>query len=123
MNKTSFAMVRTSDASVRKAAKVDSVTAAVWLHERCQAETKLEKRDKRPEDQFLLAAQERPTRFRCWWQQQFFEGPSAGRDAEEPLRRKWLEILENLLRATKTPTAATARPERDPSEQADGRPR
>ena len=94
------AMNRTSDASVRKAAKVDSVTAAVWLHARTEAETKLEKREKRVEDQFFLAAQERPTRFKCRWQQQYFEGASARRVAEEHLRRKG---IENLFRAAKTP--------------------
>ena len=96
-------MIRTSDASVRIASKVDSMTSADWLHQQHEAEAKVEKREKRAEDQFLLAAQQTLARFRCRWQQKCFEGPSARRDAEEHLRRKWLEILENLLRATKTP--------------------
>ena len=90
-------MNRILDASVRNAAKVDSVAAAVSLHQHYEAETKVEKRVKRAEDQFLSAVQERPTRFRCRWQQWYFEGPTARQDAEEHLRRKWLEVLENLL--------------------------
>ena len=43
------AMVRTSDASVRKATKVDSVTAAVWRHERSEADAKPKRRDKSAE--------------------------------------------------------------------------
>ena len=96
-------MIRISDASVRIASKVDSMAAAVWLHQRQEAEAKVEKREKRAEDQFLLAAQETTAGFRCRWQQRYFERPSARRDAEEHLRRKWIEIFENLLRATKTP--------------------
>ena len=67
------------------------------------ASAKMERQEKRAEDQFHLAAQEKPTRFSCRYQQQYFERPSARRNAEGHLRRKWLEILENLLRATKTP--------------------
>ena len=49
-------MIRTSDASVRIASKVDSMTSAVWLHQQHEAEAKVEKREKRADDQFLLAA-------------------------------------------------------------------
>ena len=55
------------------------------------------------EDQFLLAAQSRPTRFRAKWQRSFYDGPNARRDAEEALRSKWVETLASLLRGTSTP--------------------
>ena len=52
------------------------------------------------EDQFLLAAQSHPTRFRA---RSFNDGPNARRDAEEALRNKWVETLASLLRGTSTP--------------------
>ena len=97
------AVQRASDSSVRKASRVDNISASIWLHSYHEAAAKAAKILKRSEDQFLLAALEKPARFRCRWQQQCFEGPSARKDAEEHLRRKWLEILENLLRGTDTP--------------------
>ena len=97
------AVQRASDSSVRKASRVDSISASIWLHCYHEAAAKAAKILKRSEDQFLLAALEKPARFRCRWQQQYFEGPSARKDAEEHLRRKWLDFLENLLRGTDTP--------------------
>ena len=56
-------------------------------------------------DQLLLAALARPTKFRTRWQQQYHDGPTARRDAEEALRKKWLSELEALIRGTGTPMA------------------
>ena len=46
--------------SVRKAVKVDGLTAAVSLHQYHEAEATVEKSEKRAEDQFLLAARNDP---------------------------------------------------------------
>ena len=51
----------------------------------------------------MLASLDRPVRFKCGRQQQFFGGPAARRDAEENLHKKWLGTLDGLLRGTKTP--------------------
>ena len=56
-------------------------------------------------DQLILALSERPTKFRARWQEKFFDGPTARKDAEEALRAKWLQELESLLKGTKTPMA------------------
>ena len=76
-----------------------------WTLEAENAEAKKTRSTKRRQnrrwDQFMLASLDRPARFK--WQQQFFERPAARRDVEKNLRKKWLTILEGLLRGTKTP--------------------
>ena len=57
-------------------------------------------------DQFLLAALERPSKFKARWQEKYYDGPNARRDAEEALRAKWLQELEVMLEGTKTPMGA-----------------
>ena len=79
------------------------MSAAVWLHRYRESEAKKVKSTKQAVDQFMLASLDRPVRFKCGWQQQFFEGPAVRRDAEENLRKKWLGTLDGLLRGTKTP--------------------
>ena len=54
-------------------------------------------------DQFRLAALVRPAKFRACWQEKFYDGPTARRDAEDALRSKWLQELEALLKGTRTP--------------------
>ena len=78
------------------------MTSAVWLHQREEKLNSVTRLKKLSEDQFLLAAQSRPTRFRAKWQQSYYDGPTARRDAEEALRSKWVEILASLLRGTST---------------------
>ena len=79
------------------------MTSAVWLHQREEKQNSESRLKKLSEDQFLLAAQTRPTRFRARWQQSYFDGPMARREAEEALRSKWVETLTSLLRGTPTP--------------------
>ena len=64
-----YAVQRASDSSVRKASRVDDISASIWLHSYHEAAAKAAKILKRSEDQFLLAALEKPARFRCRWQQ------------------------------------------------------
>ena len=78
------------------------MTSAVWLHQR-EEMLNATSRLKLSEDQFLLAAQSRPTLFRAKWQRSFYDGPTARRDAEEALRSKWVETLASLLRGPSTP--------------------
>ena len=92
------AMIRTSDPSVRNAAKVDSLTAAVRHHQHYEAEAKVEKNEKCAEDQFLLAAQQRHTRFQVQVAAAVLRGTKCQTDAEEHLQRKSLEILEEERR-------------------------
>ena len=74
------------------------MTPAVWLHQREERLNSVTRLKKLSEEQFLLAAQSRPTRFRAKWQQSYYDGPTARRDAEEALRSKWVETLASLLR-------------------------
>ena len=79
------------------------MSAAVWLFKNRESEAKKTKSTKQAVDQFMLASLDRLVHFKCIWQQQFFEGPAARRDAEENLRKKWLGSLGGLPRGTKTP--------------------
>ena len=64
------------------------MTSAVWLHQREEKLNSVTRLKKLSEDQFLLAAQSRPTRFWAKWQQSYYDGPTARRDVEEALRSK-----------------------------------
>ena len=79
------------------------MSSAVWLHQREERLNSTFRLKKLSEDQFLLAAQTRPTRFRAKWQQLYYDGPTARQDAEEALRSKWVEVLASPLRGTPTP--------------------
>ena len=54
-------------------------------------------------DQFMVAADLVPRRFRTKWQQAYFEGPTARKDAESAERIRWISLLADLLRNTTTP--------------------
>ena len=79
------------------------MTSAIWFHQREERLNSTSRLKKLSEDQFLLATQSRPTRFRAKWQRSLYDGPTARRDAEEALRSKWVETLASLLRGTSTP--------------------
>ena len=80
----------------------DNFTAAVWLHQRNLQSQRKEQSKRLAVDQFLLAAVDRPSKFRARWQEKYYDGPNARRDAEDGLRAKWLQELEALLMDTKT---------------------
>ena len=61
------------------------------------------KKSSKPAEGTIRAARGRPSKFRARWQEKYYDGPNAGRDAEEALRTKWLQELEALLKGTKTP--------------------
>ena len=60
------------------------MSAAVWLHKYRESEVKKTKSTKQAVDQFMLASLDRPVRFKCGWQQQFFEGRSKTRRRGKP---------------------------------------
>ena len=94
---------KASESALRLSTRMNNMTSAVWLHQRKEKLNSTSRLKKLSEDQFLLAAQTRPTRFRAKWQQSYYDGPTARRDAEEALRSKWVETLASLLRGTPTP--------------------
>ena len=94
---------KASDSARRLSTRMNNMTSAVWLHQREEMLNSSSRLKKLSGDQFLLAAQSRPTRFRAKWQRSFYDGPNARRDAEEALRSKWVETLASLLRGTSTP--------------------
>ena len=95
------AIKQASERTNKRYSREDNLSAAVWLHRRQEMEAKRAKTTKQAVDQFVLATLDRAARFKCKWQSQFFEGPAARRDAEESLRKKWLDVLEGLLKGTK----------------------
>ena len=97
------AILKGARRALKRTAGSDNFTAAVWLHRRnlhCQQK---EQSKRLAVDQFLLAALDCPSKFRARWQEKYYDGPNARRDAEEALRTKWLQELEALLMGTKTP--------------------
>ena len=84
---------KASESALRLSTRMNNMTSAVWLHQREEKLNSTFRLKKLSEDQFLLAAQTRPTRFRAKWQQSYYDGPTARRDAEEALRSKWVETL------------------------------
>ena len=87
------AIQRASAAEIRRRTRMCNMSSAVWLHQREERLNSTFRLKKLSEDQFLLAAQTRPTRFRAKWQKLYYDGPTARRDAEEALRSKWVEDL------------------------------
>ena len=77
---------------------MNNMTSAVWLYLRAEQQRNEVAQQKLAEDQFLLAAQSRPTRFRAKWKQSFFDGPTARRDAEEAPQEQWVETLGRYKR-------------------------
>ena len=75
----------------------------MWLHRRLKQCQQKQRSEKLAVDQFLLASTERPTKFGARWQEKFFDGPAARKDAEDALRNKWPQELESLLKGTGTP--------------------
>ena len=78
----------------------------MWLHQRSLQLEQKGRAERLAVDQFLLAALERPSKFKARWQEKYYDGPNARRDAEEALRAKWLQELEVMLKGTKTPMGA-----------------
>ena len=96
-------MQKVSESALKLSTRMNNMTSAVWLHQREEKLNSTSRLKKLSEDQFLLAAQTRPTRFRAKWQQSYYDGPTARRDAEEASRSKLVETLASLLRGTPTP--------------------
>ena len=73
------AIQRASVADIRRSTSMCNVSSAVWLHQREERLNSTFRLKKLSEDQFLLAAQTRPTRFRAKWQKLYCDGPTARR--------------------------------------------
>ena len=82
---------------------LDTVGASVELHLESKLQKKQEDRDRHTQDQFLLAAIDRPTRFRTRLQKVQYEGATARTDAEEETRSRWLQVLCGKVSNTNTP--------------------
>ena len=91
--------------ALKRTAGSDNQSAAVWLHWRQQESASKARSEKLAVDQLLLSSSERPSKFRAKWQEKFFDGPTARKDAEEAPRTKWIRELEGLLQGTATPMA------------------
>ena len=97
------AILKGARRALKRTAGSDNLTAAVWLHQRNLQSQQKQHSERLAVDQFLLAALDRPSKFRARWQEKYYDGPNARPDAEQALRTKWLQELEALLMGTKTP--------------------
>ena len=77
-----------------------NVSAALELAERKKGFESSKKEEKQTKDQFLLAATQRPLRFRSRLQ---YEGATARKDAEEDERSRWLHVPAGIVSNTDTP--------------------
>ena len=80
-----------------------NVSAALGLAERKRGLESSKKEEKQAKDQFLLAATQRPLRFRSRLQKLQYEGATARKDAEEDERSRWLHVLAGIVSNTDTP--------------------
>ena len=65
------------------------------------------------QNQFMLAAIEKPTRFHTRLQRVQYEGASARKDAEGEVRSQWLQILCGIVSNTNTPMGRMVRDKPD----------
>ena len=87
----------------KRTARADNLISAVWLHQRNTQQGLKERAERLAVDQFLLSVLDRPSKFRARWQEKFYDGPTARRDAGDALRSKRLQELAALLKDTRTP--------------------
>ena len=85
-----------------KKSRWDNVKAEVEYTARKLKQTR-DDRDKRSQDQFTLAATEKPSRFRTQLQRVRYEGATARKDADDGVRERWLHILCGIVANTNTP--------------------
>ena len=88
------------------AASVSSLQSVGWIDARNRQVAQLTKLEKTATDQFLLAADKAPRRFRAKFQQGLYQGPNARKEAEESERTKWIELLGSMLSHTPAPMGA-----------------
>ena len=85
------------------ASRVSNLQSSGWIFKRNEQAAQLTQLEKTATDQFLLAADKAPRRFRAKFQQSLFQGPNARKEAEETERTKWIELLGSMLAHTPTP--------------------
>ena len=88
------------------ASRVSNLQSSGWIQARSKQAAQLTKLEKTASDQFLLAADKAPRRFRAKFQQGLYQGPNARKEAEESERTKWIELLGAMLSNTPTPMGA-----------------
>ena len=90
----------------RKVSTVTNMQATTWLQERQKLRNQEARLEKSAADQFLLAADKAPRRYRSKFQRGLYAGPNARKEAEETERTKWVEVLAAMLTRTPTPMGA-----------------
>ena len=87
--------------AVNVAAKRQDCKAAgkPWIHEHRLKQARQVKEVKTSADQFILAAEKAPRRYKPCFQRSLYSGPTARKDA----RSQWIEILAAMLIRTSTP--------------------
>ena len=86
-----------------------NVSAALELAERKKDFESSKKEEKQTKDQFLLAATQRPLRFRSRLQKLQYEGATARKDAEEDEWSRWLHVLAGIVSSHGEASAGQAR--------------
>ena len=92
-------------AAAREDKKISTNTkmqATTWLQERHKQKMREAKLEKTAADQFFLAADKAPRRYRAKFQRGLYAGPNARKEAETE-RTKWIEVLAVTLSRTATP--------------------
>ena len=81
-----------ADRADRRNAAITNYSAAQWLHRWKKSQREWESIERNALDQFVLASEVKPKRFRSRYQAKSFQGPTARQDAESAERSKWLDI-------------------------------
>ena len=89
-----------------RATFLDSPQAALYLHNHAKEKAKVCHKAKSAEDQFALALNLRPRRYKTRFERTLYTGATPRKDAEEAERSRWIHILATLVMGSPTPVGA-----------------
>ena len=89
-----------------RASFMDNPQAALYLHELAKSKESENKKAKSADDQFALALNTKPKKYRTRFERTLYSGPTPRKDAEEVERSRWIHILATLVMGTPTPVGA-----------------
>ena len=85
---------------------LDSPQAALYLHNHEKEKGKAGHQAKSAEEQFALALNLRPRRYKTRFERTLYTGPTPRKDAEEAERSRWIHTLATLVMGSPTPVGA-----------------
>ena len=101
-----MAVVDTASVRQARASFMDNPQAALYLHELAKTKESENKKAKSADDQFALAFNAKPKKYRTRFERTLYSGPTPRKDAEDVERSRWIHTLATLVMGTPTPVGA-----------------